>query len=78
MIIMLRGFVKILTSVSITMEGVARLHTVMMIDDDDYDDHDHDNCDDDADADDRCVSTGQAPSSASVVLATVPLVASTR
>ena len=65
---------KILTSVSITMEGVARLHTVMMIDDDDYDDHD--NCD--ADADTRCVSTGQAPSSASVVLATVPLVASTR
>ena len=60
------------------MEGVARLHTVMMIDDDDYDDHDHDNCDDDADADDRCVSTGQAPSSVSVVLATVPLVASTR
>ena len=76
MIIMLRGFVKILTSVSITMEGVARLHTVMMIDDDDYDDHD--NCDDDADADDRCVSTGQAPSSASVDPATVPLVASTR
>ena len=46
MIIMLRGFVKILTSVSITMEGVARLHTVMMIDDDDYDAHDHDHAHD--------------------------------
>ena len=60
---------------------------MMMIDDDDYDDYDdhdqdHDNGDKDAvsiaDADIRCVSTGQAPSSVSVVLATVPLVASTR